>query len=72
VEFTVDTERPWMLNAVSSRLRYGPEGLFGGSAGAPGAFTVDGEPVVTQSRLTLRPGNVVRLELPGGGGYGAA
>lgn len=71
VEFTVDTERPWMLNAVSSRLAHGPEGLFGGGAGAPGRFTVDGEPVVTQSRLTLQPGNVVRLELPGGGGYGA-
>jgi N-methylhydantoinase B len=72
VEFTVDTERPWMLNAVSSRLVHGPEGLFGGQPGAGGKFTVDGEPVTTQSRLTLQPGNVVRLDLPGGGGYGEA
>ncbi|MGH9209834.1 MAG: hydantoinase B/oxoprolinase family protein [Acidimicrobiales bacterium] len=70
VEFTVDTERPWMLNAVSSRLAQGPDGLFGGAAGASGRFMVDGRPVTTQSRLTLQPGNVVRLELPGGGGYG--
>jgi N-methylhydantoinase B len=70
VEFTVDTERPWLLNAVSSRLAQGPAGLFGGQAGESGRFTVDGEAVTTQSRLTLQPGNVVRLELPGGGGYG--
>jgi N-methylhydantoinase B len=70
VEFTVDTDRPWLLNAVTSRLANGPDGLFGGSAGEPGRFTVDGEAVVTQSRLTLRPGQVVRLDLPGGGGYG--
>lgn len=72
VEFTVDTARPWTLNAVTSRLANGPEGLFGGAAGANGRFTVDGEAVTTQSRLTLQPGNVVCLELPGGGGYGEA
>jgi len=72
VEFTVDTDRPWMLNAVTSRLALGPKGLFGGGEGATGSFVVDGEPVVTQSRLTLQPGQVVCLELPGGGGYGEA
>lgn len=71
VEFTVDSERPWTLNAVTSRLKRPPDGLFGGEPGASGSFTVDGEPVATQSRLNLEPGNVVRLELPGGGGYGA-
>jgi N-methylhydantoinase B len=70
VEFTVDTDKPWMLNAVTSRLARGPAGLFGGGDGEPGRFVVDGEPVVTQSRLTLQPGQLVRLELPGGGGYG--
>ena len=72
IEFTVDTSRPWQLNAVTSRLAQGPGGLFGGGAGATGSFTVNGEPVVTQQRITLQPGDVVRLELPGGGGYGAA
>ena len=71
IEFTVDTERPWQLNAVTSRLAKGPEGLFGGDAGETGRFTVNGEPVVTQQRLTLQPGDVVRLDLPGGGGYGS-
>ncbi len=71
VEFTVDTDAPWVLNAVTSRLARGPMGVFGGADGATGRFTVNGEPVRTQARITLQPGDVVRLELPGGGGFGA-
>lgn len=70
IEFTVDTGRSWTLNAVTSRLAHGPEGLFGGRPGATGRFTVNGEPVTTQRRMDLASGDVVRLELPGGGGYG--
>lgn len=72
IEFTVDTARPWQLNAVTSRLAVAPTGMFGGGPGAAGAFTVNGEPVTTQARFTLQPGDVVRLDLPGGGGYGEA
>jgi N-methylhydantoinase B len=72
IEFTVDTERAWQLNAVTSRLSHAPEGIFGGEQGGAGAFTVNGEPVRTQARVTLQPGDHVRLDLPGGGGYGAA
>jgi N-methylhydantoinase B len=71
VEFTVDTKLPWVLNAVTSRLSRGPMGVFGGDAGDTGSFTVNGEPVRTQARVTLQPGDVVRLDLPGGGGFGA-
>ena len=71
IEFTVETTRPWQLNAVTSRLSEAPQGIFGGEAGGAGAFTVNGEPVRTQSRVTLQPGDHVRLDLPGGGGYGA-
>jgi N-methylhydantoinase B len=70
IEFTVDTARPWQLNAVTSRLSDAPQGIFGGEAGAAGSFTVNGEPVRTQARFTLQPGDHVRLDLPGGGGYG--
>jgi N-methylhydantoinase B len=71
IEFTVDNGRGWTLNAVTSRLAYPPLGLFGGGAGASGTFVVNGEPVRTQKRIDLQSGDVVRLELPGGGGYGA-
>lgn len=72
IEFSVDTDRPWQLNAVTSRLSEAPQGLFGGEAGSAGRFAVNGENVQTQARLTLAAGDVVRLELPGGGGYGPA
>ena len=67
----VDTTRPWQLNAVTSRLEAPPEGVFGGEPGAAGSFQINGEAVTTQARVTLQPDDVVRLELPGGGGYGA-
>jgi N-methylhydantoinase B len=70
IEFSVDTERPWQLNAVTSRLAVAPEGIFGGEAGEAGSFTVNDEPVRTQQRISLQPGDRVRLDLPGGGGYG--
>ena len=71
IEFTVDATRQWQLNAVTSRLSVPPDGIFGGEAGAAGRFVVNGTPITTQARVTLRPGDVVRLDLPGGGGYGA-
>ena len=72
VEFSVDTTINWELNAVTSRLSEPPQGIFGGRPGAPGSFSVNGEPVTTQSRITPGPDDLVRLELPGGGGFGAA
>jgi N-methylhydantoinase B len=72
IEFEVDTTRPWQLNAVTSRLASPPQGIFGGSPGAAGRFSVNDAPVTTQARITLQPKDVVRLELPGGGGYGDA
>jgi N-methylhydantoinase B len=70
IEFTVENGRDWTLNAVTSRLAHPPQGLFGGAAGAPGRFLVNDEPVRTQKRIDLHSGDLVRLELPGGGGYG--
>ena len=70
IEFKVDTTREWQLNAVTSRLSEAPQGIFGGSPGAAGSFSVNGEAITTQARITLQPGDMVRLDLPGGGGYG--
>ncbi len=72
IEFSVDTDKPWQLNAVTSRLAHAPKGIFGGEAGAAGGFSVNGEAVETQARISLSKEDVVRLDLPGGGGYGAA
>ena len=72
IEFAVDTSRPWQLNAVTSRLASPPLGIFGGEPGAAGRFRVNGTDVTTQARITMQPDDVVRLDLPGGGGYGSA
>jgi N-methylhydantoinase B len=72
IEFSVDTSRDWQLNAVTSRLSVPPQGIFGGEPGEAGTFSVNGDAVTTQARVTLHPDDVVRLDLPGGGGYGPA
>ena len=71
IEFSVDTDRAWQLNAVTSRLADPPLGVFGGEPGESGSFKVNGEAVKTQARISLTNDDVVRLELPGGGGYGS-
>ena len=70
IEFSVETEKPWQLNAVTSRLEDAPQGVFGGEPGEAGSFMVNGERVQTQARLNLTGTDVIRLDLPGGGGYG--
>lgn len=70
IEFTVDTGERWLLNAVASRIAVAPKGILGGSDGAGGVFTVNGEPVSTQSKMELKAGDLVCMQLPGGGGYG--
>ena len=71
ISFHMRTEHPWMLNAVPSRLGAGPEGLAGGMPGAGGHFRVNGIDVSEARKITLKPDDLVVLETPGGGGYGA-
>jgi N-methylhydantoinase B len=70
IEFHMLTSSPWLLNAVPSRLKEGPEGLDGGKPGAHGRFLVNGDSVSEARKLTMKAGDVVTLETPGGGGYG--
>ena len=67
----MQTDDPWLLNAVPSRLDEGPEGLGGGKPGRGRALSGErqaGERRPRSSRST--PDDVVLLETPGGGGYG--
>ncbi len=72
IAFHMRTDQPWLLNAVPSRMDDGPEGLDGGQPGASGRFTVNGKSVSEARKMTMAPGDMVVLETPGGGGYGAA
>ena len=71
IGFRMLTDQPWLLNAVPSRLDRGPDGLDGGEPGAAGKFMVNGKSVSQASKMTMNAGDVVVLETPGGGGYGA-
>jgi N-methylhydantoinase B len=71
IAFHMRTNQPWLLNAVPSRLDEGPEGLDGGGRGAAGRFLVNGKPMSEGKKMTMQPHDVVVLETPGGGGYGA-
>jgi N-methylhydantoinase B len=55
----------------SGRYTYPPEGLFGGKPGAKARFLVNGEAGNPYGLTQLKPGDVVTIDAPGGGGYGS-
>ena len=58
------------VTLLTERRRRAPRGAAGGRDGAPGRNTLDGRELAAKCREALRPGNVVTIETPGGGGYG--
>ena len=70
--------RPLEVSIVSQRRgEYPPYGLFGGAAGAVGRNTLNhaggpAEPLPGQVQFTAAPGDLLTIETPGGGGFGAA
>jgi len=72
IGFRVRSGRPWLLNALPSRLLKPARGLDGGAAAEIGRFTVNGQPVNESRKIEMAADDEVLLETPGGGGYGAA
>ena len=62
------TEMTYSL--ISERRRHRPPGAAGGEPVACGADTVDGRAIEAKSTGTLRTGQRLRIETPGGGGFG--
>jgi N-methylhydantoinase B len=58
------------LSLLSERRSRAPQGANRGEAGAPGRNLVNGEELPAKVTRTLEAGDVVRVETPGGGGYG--
>jgi N-methylhydantoinase B/oxoprolinase/acetone carboxylase alpha subunit len=71
IVFRMDTAYPWVLNASPVGLDKGPEGLAGASSGVPGRCTINGKPFSNSQKMIMQPEDLVVLETPGGGGYGA-
>jgi N-methylhydantoinase B len=56
---------------IGERRRHRPQGRDGGAPGALGRDLLNGEPVQAKGEGTLRPGDRLRIETPGGGGFGS-
>ena len=59
------------LSLITERRRVAPKGLAGGADAQPGRNLVNGAEVGAKAALDLSAGDVVRIETPGGGGYGS-
>jgi len=55
---------------LTERRRHAPRGAQGGKDGAPGRNLLNGKPLGARAAVTLNRGDVLRVETPGGGGYG--
>jgi N-methylhydantoinase B len=62
---------PMRYSLIAERRRRRPAGREGGEPGESGRDTVNGEPIEGKSIGELKPGDRLRIETPGGGGYGA-
>lgn len=60
------------VSIVSERRVRAPFGLAGGEPGAKGRNCLDGEELAGRARVTVKAGQRLRVETPGGGGHGAA
>jgi N-methylhydantoinase B len=63
--------QPLRYSLITERRRHPPLGAAGGEPGAPGRNLLDGEQLPAKAIGSLEPGQRLRIETPGGGGYGA-
>jgi N-methylhydantoinase B len=62
---------PCRLSVVAERRRRAPSGAHGGEPGARGRNLLNGDELPGKVTADVRPGDVVTIETPGGGGYGS-
>ena len=61
---------PVNLGIQAGRYVYAAEGLFGGKPGSKAQFLVNGAQGNSYGLTQLKPGDLVTIDAPGGGGYG--
>ncbi len=61
---------PMRVSILSERRNRPPFGIAGGEAGAPGRNLHNGRDVGGKTSFEAKAGDLVRVETPGGGGYG--
>jgi N-methylhydantoinase B len=62
---------PMRFTLIGERRRHPPGGRDGGGAAEPGRDLLNGEPIPAKTEGELQPGDRLRIETPGGGGYGS-
>jgi N-methylhydantoinase B len=67
----IEALAPMRYSLIAERRRHAPRGREGGEPGAPGRDSLNGEPIDGKSAGALGAGDRLRIETPGGGGYGA-
>ncbi len=68
----IEALREIAFSLIAERRRHAPPGAAGGAPGAPGRDELDGAPLPGKATGTLRAGQRLRIETPGGGGFGRA
>lgn len=66
----IEALEPMRFTLITERRRHAPAGRRGGSDGEPGRNLLNGEPLPSKTSGQLKPGDRLRLETPGGGGWG--
>jgi 5-oxoprolinase (ATP-hydrolysing) len=63
---------PFSIGFNAERTRAPAQGILGGGAGACGVVSINGRAIdIKNSPFTIRPGDIVGIATPGGGGFGA-
>jgi N-methylhydantoinase B len=63
---------PCTVTLLTERRARAPRGAHGGRDGACGENLLNGEPLPAKCRRELKPGDVLEIRTPGGGGWGAS
>ena len=62
---------PCRLSLLTQRRALTPQGTEGGADGLPGRNLLNGDELPAFATVDLQAGDVLRIETPGGGGWGA-
>jgi N-methylhydantoinase B len=68
----VEALQPMRFTLITERRRHAPRGRDGGSNGEPGRNLLNGGELPAKAEAELQPGDRLRMETPGGGGFGTA
>ena len=66
----LEATEPMRFTLIAERRRHAPKGRDGGEPGEPGRDLLNGREIPSKAEGELAPGDRLRIETPGGGGFG--